>query len=173
MMKTNLKEIEKVAMEFGNNVDLVAKEIKRLQSAKCRLKKFKGRSDYDYKMDEILRKEEVLKEVKNLLEPKEKPVTMYEQEDVDMLDYDEAIKARRSIQSKKCLTRWLTEKDGDNDEYRKACKIEEMLNEHISKLKPVDDDKYIRRTDLQTIIDTIEESGNLSQERILELLKSL
>ena len=124
-------------------------------------------------MDEILRKEEVLKEVKNLLDPKEKPVTMYEQDDVDRLDYDEAIKARRSIQSKKCLTRWLTEKDGGNDEYRKACKIEEMLNNHIAKLQPVNDSIYIRRTDLQTIIDTIESSGNLSQERILELLKSL
>ena len=54
---------------------------------------------------------------------------MYEQTDVDELDYDETIKAIRSIQSKKTLTKWLTTVENDNDEYRKACKIEKMLIE--------------------------------------------
>ena len=97
---------------------------------------------------------------------------MYTQEDVDQLDYDETIKAIRSIQSKKTLTRWLTTVEGDNDEYRKACEIEKMLIERRKKIKPVDDE-YIRKTEVQTIIDTIESSGKLSQEKILELLKSL
>ena len=169
---TNLKEIERVAMEYDNDVELVAKELKRLQSAKCRLKNFKGRSDYDVKMTEILKKEQVLKEVRSLLDPKEKPVTMYTEEDVKKLDFDETVKAIKSIQSKKCLTRWLTGEDGNNDEYRNACKIESWLNDHKKEIKPVDD-AYIRRSDLQTIIDTIESSGSLSQEKILELLKSL
>ena len=169
---TNLKEIEKVAREFNNDVDLVSKEIKRLQSVKCRLKKFKGRSDYDLKMTEVLQQEQVLKEVRSLLDPKEKPVTMYVKEDVDRLDYDETVKALKSIQSKKCLTRWLTEKDGDNDDYKRACQIEDWLNEHKKEVSPIDD-AYIRRSDLQTIIDTIKSSGKLSQERILELLESL
>lgn len=168
----DLKEIEKKANEFNNDIDLVVKEIKKLQTAKCRLKKFKGRSDYDFKMTEILQKEEVMKEVKNLLDPKEKPVTMYTEEDVKKLDFDETVKALKSIQSKKCLTRWLTGNDGDNDEFRKACEIEAMLNEHKKAVKPVED-AYIRRSDLQTIIDTIESNVNLSQDRILELLKSL
>lgn len=169
---TNLKEIEKVAKEFNNDVDLVSKEIKRLQSVKCRLKKFKGRSDYDLKMTEVLQQEQVLKEVRSLLDPKEKPVTMYVKEDVDRLDYDETVKAIKSIQSKKCLTRWLNEKDGDNDEYRNACKIEAMLNEHKKEVSPVDD-AYIRRSDLQVVIETIENNLNLSNEKILKLLKSL
>lgn len=169
---TNLKEIEKVAREFNNDVDLVSKEIKRLQSVKCRLKKFKNRSDYDLKMTEVLQQEEVLKEVRNLLNPKEKPVTMYVKEDVDRLDYDETVKALKSIQSKKCLTRWLTGKDGDNDEYRNACKIEDLLNEHKKEVSPVDD-AYIRRSDLQVVIETIENNLNLSNEKILELLKDL
>ena len=38
--------------------------------------------------------------------------------------------------------------------------------------KPVDNE-YVRKTDVQTIIDTIESSGNLSQEKVVELLKSL
>lgn len=169
---TNLKEIEKVAAEYGNDLEAVAKELRRLQSVKCRLKKFKGRSDYEVKMTEVLQQEQVLKEVRSLLDPKEKPVTMYTEEDVAKLDYDETVKAVKTIQSKKCLTRWLTDEDGNNDEYRKACQIEAWLNEHKKEIKPVED-CYIRRSDLQTIIDTIENSGNLSKEMILDLLKSL
>ena len=172
MTKTNLKEIEKIANKFENNVDLISKEIKRVQSIKCRLKKQKGKKTYEQEMTEVLSYEEVLKEAKQLLDPKEKPVTMYTQEDVDQLDYDETGKAIRSIQSKKTLSKWLTDVEGDNDEFRNACKIEKMLVERRNLIKPVDND-HIRKTDLQTIIDTIEESGNLSQEKILELLKGL
>ena len=169
---TNMKEIEKVAEKFGNDLEAVAKELKRVQSLKCRLKKQKGKKTYEEEMTEVVKYEQVLKEVRQLLDPKEKPVTMYTQEDVDQLDYDETIKAIRSIQSKKTLTRWLTDVEGDNDEFRKAVEIEKMLIERRNQIKPVDNE-YVRKTDVQTIIDTIEESGNLSQERILELLKSL
>ena len=169
---TNLKEIEKIASKFDNDVEKIRKELKRIQSAKCRLKKQKGKSSYQSEMSEILKYEQVLKEARQLLDPKEKPVTMYTQEDVDKLDYDETIKAIRSIQSKKTLTKWLTDVAGDNDEYRKACEIEKMLIERREKIKPVDD-KHVRKTDVQTIIDTIESSGKLSQEKIVELLKRL
>lgn len=169
---TNMKEIEKVAEKFDNNVELITKELKRVQSLKCRLKKQKGKKTYEEEMTEVVKYEQVLKEARQLLNPKEKPVTMYTQEDVDKLDYDETIKAIRSIQSKKTLTKWLTDVEGDNDEYRKACEIEKMLIERRESIRPVDND-YIRKTDLQTIIDTIESSGNLSQEKIVELLKSL
>jgi hypothetical protein len=169
---TNLKEIEKVANKFDNDVEKVKKELKRIQSVKCRLKKQKGKSSYQSEMTEVIRYEQVLKEARQLLDPKEKPVTMYDQSDVDKLDYDETIKAIRSIQSKKTLSKWLTTVEGDNDEYRKACKIEKMLIERREKIKPVDNE-YVRKTDVQTIIDTIESSGKLSQEKIVELLKSL
>ncbi len=169
---TNLKEIEKVANKFDNDVEKVRKELKRIQSVKCRLKKQKGKSSYEKEMAEVLKYEQVLKEARQLLDPKEKPVTQYTQEDVDQLDYDETIKAIRSIQSKKTLTKWLTDVAGDNDEYRKACEIEKMLIERREKIKPVDD-KHVRKTDVQTIIDTIESSGKLSQEKIVELLKRL
>lgn len=171
-MKNTLKDIEKVAREFGNDVLAIGKELKRVQSIKCRLKKQKGRSDYAEQMQTVLSYEQVLKEAKQLLDPKEKPVTMYEQADVDQLDYDETVKAIRSIQSKKTLSKWLTDVEGDNDEYRNACRIEEMLIARRNQIKPVDNE-YIRKTDLQTIIDTIESSGKLSQERIVEMLKSL
>ena len=169
---TNMKEIEKMAEKFNNDLEAVAKELKRVQSLKCRLKKQKGKKTYEEEMTEVVKYEQVLKEVRQLLDPKEKPVTMYTQEDVDQLDYDETIKAIRSIQSKKTLTRWLTDIEGDNDEFRKAVEIEKMLVERRNQIKPVDDE-YVRKTDVQTIIDTIESSGNLSQEKVVELLKSL
>lgn len=169
---TNLKEVEKIANDLENNVANVQRELKRIQSIKCRLKKQKGKSTYQKEMTEILKYEQVLKEVRQLLEPKEKFVTMYNQDDVNQLDYDETVKALRSIQSKKTLTRWLTTVEGDNDEFRNAEKIEKMLIERRNKIKPVDNE-FVRKTEVQTIIDTIESSGKLSQERILELLKTL
>lgn len=166
---TDLRMIEKKADELGRDMETVIKEIKRVQSAKCRLKKFKGRSDYDAKMTKILQEEEVLKEVRQLLDPKEKPVTMYTEEDVKMLDFDETVKALKSIQSKKCLTKY----DTDNQEgYKKACEIEAWLNEHKKTVKPVDT-AYIRRTDLQTVIDTIKETGDIKVETIIEMLENL
>lgn len=169
---TNLKEIEKIATKFENNAELIAKELKRVQSIKCRLKKQKGKKSYEQEMSETLQYEQVLKEARQLLEPKEKAVTQFEQDDVDQLDYDETIKAIRSIQSKKTLTKWLTTIEGDNDDYRKACEIESMLIARRDMIKPVDND-HVRKSDIQTIIDTIENSGSLSQEKIVELLKSL
>lgn len=169
---TKMTEIEKVAKKFGNDLEAVAKELKRVQSLKCRLKKQKGKKTYEAEMTEVVKYEQVLKEVRQLLDPKEKPVTQFTQEDVDRLDYDETVKAIRSIQSKKTLTRWLTDVEGDNDEFRRACAIEAMLIARRDSTKPVDDE-YIRKTDVQTIIDTIESSGKLSQEKVVELLKSL
>jgi hypothetical protein len=169
---TDLTKIEKVAQKFDNDLEKIGKELKRIQSIKCRLKKQKGKKTYQEEMTEVVRYEQVLKEARQLLNPKKKPVTKYTQEDIDQLDYDETVKAIRSIQSKKTLTKWLTDVEGDNDEYRKACEIEKMLIEHRKNIKPIDDE-YIRKTDLQKIIDTIEESGQLSQEKIINLLKSL
>lgn len=167
-----MTEIEKVAKKFGNDLEAVAKELKRVQSLKCRLKKQKGKKTYEAEMTEVVKYEQVLKEVRQLLDPKEKPVTQFTQEDVDRLDYDETVKAIRSIQSKKTLSRWLTDVEGDNDEFRSACAIEAMLIARRESTKPVDDE-YVRKTDIQTIIDTIESSGKLSQEKVVELLKSL
>jgi len=169
---TNLKEVEALSKKFEDNIDKLSTELKRVQSIKCRLKKCKGKSTYAQEMTEVLKYEQVLKEARQLLDPKEKSVTMYNQDDVNQLDYDETIKAIRSIQSKKTLTKWLTTVECDNDEYRAACAIEKMLIERRETIKPLEDTQ-VRKTDVQTIIDTIESSGKLSQEKIIELLKNL
>lgn len=171
MTVTNLKQIEKVAKDF-KDVESIKKELKKVQSTKCRLKKQKGRTTYEKEMTEVLKYEQILKEAKNLLDPKEKFVTEYNQEDVNQLDYDEVVKAIRSIQSKKTLSKWLTDVEKDNDEYRNAEKIEKMLIERRNIIKPVDE-LNVRKTDIQTIIDTIENNEKLSNEKIVELLKKL
>lgn len=169
---TNLKQIEQISNKFDNDIEKLSKELKRVQSLKCRLKKQKGKSSYEKEMSETLKYEQVLKEARQLLDPKEKSVTQYTQEDVNQLDYDETIKAIRSIQSKKTLTKWLTVEEGNNDEYRKACEIEKMLIARRETIKPLDNE-HVRKSDVQTIIDTLESSGNLSQKKVIELLKSL
>lgn len=171
-MTTNLKEIEVKAKELGNDMEMVKKELKRVQSVKCRLAKQKGRKDYEAAMAACLAEEQVLKEVRALLEPKEVSVPSMTQADINMLDYDQTVKAIKSIQSKKSLTRWLTDVEGDNDEYRAACKVEAMLLEHKKTVQPVED-ALVRKTELQAVIETIEATQDISRERVLELLKGL
>ena len=169
---TNLKAIEVKAAELGHDMETVKRELKRVASVKCRLLKQKGRPDYEEVLKSVLEEEQVLKEVRTYLTGSKKTVTTFTREDVDQLTYDETVKALKSIQSKKSLTRWLTTVEGDNDEFRGACKIEEMLKEHIKNVKPIEDNT-VRKSDIQNVIDTIESTGNISTERILEMLKAL
>jgi len=169
---TNIKNVEMKANELGNDIEVVKKELKRIQSVKCRLLKQKGRKDYELAMTECLKEEQLLKEVRSLIEPKEKSVPEMTKEDIERLNYDQTIKAIKSIQSKKTLTKWLTTEEGNNDEYRKACKVEEMLLEHKNNVRPIED-TTIKKTDLVKIIETIENNKDLSNERIVELLNGL
>lgn len=167
-----MKNIEAKAKELNFDLEVVKKELKRVQSAKCIHLKKKGLKDYEQKLAEILAEEQLLKEVRTFIAGHKKTVTTFTQDDVDQLTYDETVKAIKSIQSKKYHSRWLTDTEGDNDEFREACRIEQMLNEHKSKVSPVDDN-MIRKSDLQNVIDTIEMTGNVSTEKILEMLKNL
>ena len=171
-MSINVKEIEKKAIELGQDLDQVKKELKRVASVKCRLLKQKGRPDYTEALEEVLKEEQLLKEVRSFITGIKKTVTTFEQADVDQLTYDETVKAVKSIQSKKALTRWLTETEGDNDEFRNACKIEDMLKEHLKSVKPIEDNT-VRKSDIQMVIDTIENTGKISTEKILEMLRAL
>lgn len=172
MSKINLKEIEQVAVELNHDMEEVRKELRKIQSIKCRLKKQKNKPSYETDMTKVLKREQILKEVRNLINPREKFVTEFDQDDVNQLDYDETMKAIKSIQSKKTLSKYLTVNAGDNDEYRNAVRIEEMLLKHKQEVQPVDDE-HVRKSDVETIIDTIESSGKLSQEQVVELLKKL
>jgi hypothetical protein len=170
--KINLKDVERKLQELNHNEELITKGLKRVQTEKCRWKKMKGHVDYEQRMIEILSEEQILKEARNLLNPKEKPVTQYTKADIDQLDYDETVKAIRSIQSKKSIVQWKTAVQGDSDEYRDCIRIELLLLDHKKEVKP-HDDIYILKTDVQTIIDTMESVNEVSREMIIDLLKSL
>ena len=167
-----LKNVELKAVELGNDIEVVKKELKRVASVKCRLLKQKGLPNYEQKLEEVLKEEQLLKEVRTYIVGHKKTVTTYTSDDISTLTYDETTKAIKSIQSKKALTRWLNEKEGDNDEFRNACRIEEMLKQHLATVKPIEDNT-IRKSELQNVIDTIEMTGNISTEKILEMLKAL
>lgn len=169
---TDLKNVEMVAAQYNWSKEEVAKKLRSLQSTKTRLKKMPGRSDYQEKMNELLLEEELLKQVRNLIDPKEKFVTAYEQEDVDQLDYDQTIKAIKSIQSAICNSQYETADINTNSKYQSYKKIEAMLLEHKKAVKPVED-AYIRKTEVQTIIDLIESTADITVATVLDKLKEL
>ncbi len=168
---TTLIEINELKNKFSD-LTAVKLELKRLQSIKCRLQKQKGHKSYSEKMTEVLQQEQAIKEVRRLLDDSKKPVTEYNQADVDMLDYDETIKALRSIQSKKSLTKWLNDREGDNDEYREACRIEQMLLSRRSEIKPVDE-ANVRKSAINEVIERIQLAPDLTNDEIVEMLQQL
>jgi len=166
-----MKNIENYAKSF-RDVEEVKKAIRSLQSQKSRLKKQKSRSDYDERMTEILQQEQILKEVRDYFEPKKIPVTKMTQKDIELLNYDETLKAIKSIQSKKCLTQHITNIE-DNIEYQKACEIERMLLEHKKNIKPIEE-TVIRKSDINNLIEHLKQlDTKVKTSYIIKLLEKL
>lgn len=147
-MAIEMTEILQKKAELGS-LDAAMKRLKALQSAKCRLKKRKSDADYDAKMREILAEEQVVKEVRQLFTNKKKAVPDFEQSDVDVLNYEDTIKAIKSIQSKKCLSQ------NEPAEYERACAVEAMLLEHKKQVKPADE-TTVKKTELLTLLEELE-----------------
>lgn len=167
-----LNNIEKVAKSYAN-VEEVKKAIRSLQSQKSRLKKQKGREDYEKLMTEILQQEQLLKEVRDYFEPKSIPVTEMTWQDIELLNYDETIKAIKSIQSKKCLVQHATKNIEDNIEYQKACEIERMLLEHKQNIKPIEE-TVIRKSEINDLIEHLKnQEENISTKYVISLLEKL
>ena len=171
-MSINVKEVEVKSAELNHDLEKVNKELKRVASVKCRLIKQKGRADYEQTLEKVLKEEQLLKEVKTFITGSKKTVMTLSQEDIDNLTYDETIKAIKCVQSKKTNTKWQTDEPGNNDQYREACKVEESLKSHLATVKPITDNT-IKKSAVQSVIDTIESSGDVSTEKILEMLKEL
>lgn len=168
-----MKNVIEMAEKFNNDVDALRTEAKRIQSVKCRLKKQKARIDYDELMTKVLQEEQLVKEAKDYLEPKSTPVTMMTLEDIKILNYDETVKAIKSIQSKKCNTQFLTVDVNENQEYQDACKIEEMLKQHRSTMKPIED-TVVKKSTIQTLINNFKNvQSELTVDMILKSLQDL
>lgn len=167
-----LKNVEQMAKNF-KNVEEVKKALRSIQSQKSRLKKQKGRSDYNELMTEILQKEQLLKEVREYFEPKRKPVPEMTKEDIELLNYEETLKAIKSIQSKKCLVQHATPNIEDNEEYKKACQIEQWLLEHKQNIKPIEE-TVVRKSDINDLIEHLKnQDEKISTKYVIELLEKL
>lgn len=164
-----MSNVELKAKELNNDMNEVKRELKRVASIKSRLKRQQGKSTFEQEMKEVLQYEELLKDVRSHLTNSSKSVPQYNEEDIQVLSYDETIRAIKSIQSKKSLSKWLTPIEGDNDEYRNACRVEELLRKHKETLQPSGINS-VSRNDIQTIVDMSEE---LSKDEIIEMLKGL
>lgn len=172
MENVMLKEVQEMAKKF-ETVEQVKKELKKVQSIKCRLAKQKEREDYDTEMTKVVKKEQLLKEVRSYLEPKKLTVTTMTFEQIQTLNYDDTVKAIKSIQSKKCLSQYNTKNLDENVEYQQALRIEEMLKEHRQNIKPLED-TVIRKSDIMNLIEHIEiQEEKISKAYILELLNDL
>jgi len=163
--------VEKLVEKFGS-VDKINLELKKVQSQKCRLKKQVSKTGIKDKIQNLLVYEDLLKQSRNVLRPKDKNVTDFDKDDIKKLDYDQTIRAIRSIQSKKTLTKYLGKVPGQNEEYKKACQIEKWLKDHRETLSPISE-TVVRKTDVKKILEVIETSDELSKEQITELLNKL
>lgn len=152
---------------MSNQLEQIKRELKRIASVKCRLNKQKGKKSYEEDMRKILEEEDKLKAIKDTLVQPKKTVTNFTYEDIQQLSYEDILKAIKSIQSKKSNTKWLTPIEGDNDEFRNACRIEEMLNERKSQLQPT------TVTLKAKITEVLDNSEDLSKEELVELLRSI
>lgn len=163
-----MNKVELKAQELNNDMNEVKRELKRIASVKSRLKKQRGKYTYEVEMNEVVQYEELLKDVRALLCGGQKSVPQYTIEDVQSLSYDETIRAIKSIQSKKSLTKWLTPIEGDNDEYRNACRVEQLLRDHKETLQPSGGDHI--KSKLKEVLDN---KDNLSKDDILQILQEL
>lgn len=167
-----LNSIAELAKNF-EDVEAVKKELKRIQSVKCRLKKMKHMPDYTEKMKDIVAEEQALKEVRDYMAPKRVTFTTMTEEQIKELNYEETIRAIKSVQSKKCNSQYLTDNIETNVEYQEAVKLERMLLAHKETVKPVED-TVVKKS---AIVDLIEHVENLDpkvdKDYIVDLLKGL
>lgn len=164
-----MNNIEMKAQELNNDINEVKRELKRIASVKSRLKRQRGKSTYEVEMNEVLQYEELLKDVRSFISGETKSVPQYTEEDIKILSYDETIRAIKSIQSKKSLTKWLTSVEGDNDEYRNACRVEQLLRAHKDTLQPESSTSLSK----STISGILDRSDSMTKEELIEELRAL
>lgn len=173
-MSNNVKltQVAEVAKKFNGDLEAVKRELKRVASVKCRLKKQKAKPTYEQEMREVLAEYQLLKEVRDYLAPKKLTVTQMTADDIAKLTYDETVKAIKSIQSKKCNTQYLTDRIEDNVEYQEAVRIEEMLKAHREKIKPLEN--AVSKHSINEVVQHIENlEDKVDKEYVIELLKKL
>ena len=171
-IKTDVKDIKKVVEEYNNDLDKIKKELRNIQSKKSRLLKQKFKSTYEQELETLLKNEQILKEARGYLEPKDKFVTEYTEEDIKSLNYIETLNALNTIRSKKSLSKYAVTEDKINEEYKNACKIEQLLLEHKNNIKPLDDN-VLSKNSLKVVIEELEKLDKLNKKDVIKMLREL
>lgn len=173
-------EILTKCTELNHDIVKVNKELKRIASVKCRLKKMPGRATFELEMTKVLQEEELLKNVRDYLVGPRKNINNVTEEEIANMDYEEVCKAIRSIQSKKTHTKWAEDCKRDNEgmyipgsgeQYLEACRIEALLIERRDELKPADN-KRLRKSDLRALLDTMKLASDLTVEECIARLEA-
>ena len=170
MNKIDMTAVTTKAAELDFDIDLVQKELKRIASVKCRLKKMPGRPSFHDEMTRVLQEEQLLKNVREYINGPRKNVSTLTQEEVDIMTIDDVMKALKAIQSKKTHTKWLTDEPGNNDQYREACRIENMLKARRDALQPKNCN-VIHKIDLQKMLDTLKGCSDLTAEECIRRIE--
>lgn len=168
-----LTNVEATAAEYSYDLEKVKDAIKSVQSLKCRLTKQKAKAGYEAEMRELLAKEQLLKEVRSYIEPKKVTFTTMTWDQIQQLNYDETIKAIKSVQSKKCNTQYATADLAENVEYQQAIEQEKLLLQHKANIKPIDETvvKKSSINDLIAHLETLEQK--IDKEYIIQQLQKL
>lgn len=142
------------------------KELKRIASLKCNLKKRKiGEEEKQKKLVEILKEEDLVKEVKNSKLNKGKGYYEFEKDDIDKLDKEGLIRFRKGIASKKCI-------DGSDEEVYKRCEaLLEYSKVKLEEKRDREERNLIRKDEIRKVIENAE--INKSLELLIEALKNL
>lgn len=165
----NMTNVIAKSTELDNDLVKVHRELKRIASVKCRLKKLSNARDYEEKMTRVLQEEQLLKNVRDYLNGPRKNINTVTQEEIDNMDYDEVCRALNAIRSKKTHTLWAADCEkgedglyipGSGASYKEACRIEEMLKVRRNDVKPIENNA-IRKTDLQAMLDTLKVCSDL------------
>jgi hypothetical protein len=140
-------------MSNANRLTEIARQLKNLSSIKTNLKKQQLRKDYHEKLAAVTTAMDALQDERRRLQPPKHTVTTITQEQVADLDYDETVRAIKSIQSKKTRSQYSE----DREPYESAIRIEQMLLAHKETLKP-SDRSSVRLSTIREILEIASQS---------------
>lgn len=153
----NEKEIEEIKVELRKeNIEVLERKIKSLQSLKCRWKKIENKKD---DMEKLLIDERIIKEV--IIEKKEIKVVIYERsyEEISCMNYEEVMKGIKNIDSILCIER------SKGDEWRNEEKIEKcgVVREWLVSRKEIVSGNNLGKISVIDILRKLEDVGSVNE----------
>jgi len=170
MSTIDMQAVKAKAELLSYDMVKIQRELKRIASVKCRLKKNPRLSTFNEEMTKVLQEEYLLKSVRDLVNGPRKNVNTLTQDEVDKMNAEEVIKAIKAIQSKKYHTRWLNDEECNNDAYREACRIEDMLKHRRESLSH---SSGATKYEVQKLLDVLKTCKDLSTDDCIKRIEAV